>query len=111
MDCLFCKIANKEIPADIVLETEKCVAFRDLNPQAPTHILVVPKEHLDGIQSATEAHDLQAVLLCATEVARQQGVDNGGYRLVINAGQGAGQSVFHLHVHVLGGRPMAWPPG
>lgn len=111
MDCLFCKIINKEIPADIVLENDKCVAFRDVNPQAPTHILVVPREHVDGIQSATDADDLNAVLLCAAEVARKEGIDKSGYRLVINAGQGAGQSVFHLHVHILGGRPLAWPPG
>lgn len=111
MDCLFCKIVSKVTPADIVFENESCLAFRDINPQAPVHILIVPKVHVEGIQSATMEHDLQGLLLRAAEIARSEGIDKSGYRLVINAGQGAGQSVFHLHVHLLGGRPMAWPPG
>lgn len=111
MDCVFCKIAAKEIPADIVYENESCVAFRDLDPKAPTHILVIPKEHVEGLQAADENDDLQACMLAAAEVARMEGIDRAGYRVVINSGQAAGQSVYHLHIHVLGGRQMTWPPG
>jgi histidine triad (HIT) family protein len=112
MGCLFCKIVAREIPSQIVLETDRAVAFRDLRPVAPTHILVIPKKHIVGIAEATddEAPILGEVLLAAREAAKKEGL-TGGYRLVINSGPDAGQSVLHLHVHVLGGRSLAWPPG
>ena len=111
MGCIFCKIANKEAPCEIVYETKGFIAFRDLNPQAPTHILVVPKKHVDSINEAGDADDLQGLLLAAAEVARREGIAAQGYRLVINSGQQGGQTVDHLHVHILGGREMTWPPG
>jgi histidine triad (HIT) family protein len=112
-DCLFCKIAAREIPADIVHETDDVVAFRDINPQAPTHILLAPKKHLE---SAAVVTDDQAALLAeivqaAAHLARADGVDGSGWRLVTNVGADAGQSVPHLHFHLLGGRRMEWPPG
>lgn len=110
---LFEKIIAREIPADIVYEDEWCVAFRDVNPQAPVHALVVPRQPVVNVASATpeQAELLGRVLLAAAEVARRLGVAEGGYRLVLNNGEHGGQSVFHLHCHVLGGRPMSWPPG
>jgi len=111
MDCLFCKIVAREISADIVFENDACLAFRDLNPQAPTHILIVPKKHVDGLASVSADDDLQSLLLAASEIARQEGIDRLGYRVVINSGQQAGQTVLHLHVHLLGGRALEWPPG
>lgn len=111
MDCIFCKIASGEIPCDRVMETDAALAFRDINPQAPTHVLVIPKRHLPGVHAASEADELGALLLAAKEVARLEGVDRTGYRLVINSGQQGGQTVDHLHIHVLGGRQMTWPPG
>jgi histidine triad (HIT) family protein len=112
-ECLFCKIASKEQPADIVHASEHVVAFRDINPQAPTHILIISKEH---IESARAVGDKQADLLAevftaAAHLARAEGVDRTGWRLVTNVGQHAGQSVHHLHFHLLGGRQMSWPPG
>jgi histidine triad (HIT) family protein len=111
-DCLFCKIASGEIPADVVHETDHVVAFRDLQPQAPTHVLVIPKEHYaDAAALATGSPDTVARLVAAAAaVADADGLD-GHYRLVFNTGAGAGQSVFHTHLHVLGGRAMTWPPG
>lgn len=111
MDCIFCKIAAGEIPCDKVMETDSWLAFRDINPQAPTHVLVIPKKHVPGVQAATEDDDVGALLLAAKEIARIEGVDRTGYRLVINSGQQGGQTVDHLHLHVLGGRQMTWPPG
>ncbi|MBL1151046.1 MAG: histidine triad nucleotide-binding protein [Armatimonadetes bacterium] len=111
MDTIFAKIISREVPADIIYETDQVVAFRDINPQAPVHVLVVPKKWVKGIESATSEDDLQSLLLAAAEVARIEGVERSGYRMVINSGQHGGQTVDHLHVHVLGGRPMAWPPG
>jgi histidine triad (HIT) family protein len=111
MDCLFCKFASKEITPDVVYEDDSVLAFRDINPQAPTHILVIPKKHVSSLAEAGGEDDLQSLLLAAAEIARQEGVAGTGYRVVINNGEGAGQSVFHLHVHLLGGRPMTWPPG
>lgn len=111
MDCIFCKIAAGEIPCNKVLETETILAFRDINPQAPTHVLVIPRKHVSGVHAASEEDDLGALLLAAKEVARLEGIDRAGYRLVINSGQQGGQTVDHLHVHVLGGRQMTWPPG
>ncbi len=111
--CLFCRIARGESPAQIVRATPDLVAFRDLHPQAPTHILIVPRRHLSSV-SALEPGDAETVgrlFLAAREIAEAEGIAQGGYRMVINAGPDAGQSVFHLHLHLLGGRGMAWPPG
>jgi histidine triad (HIT) family protein len=112
MSCLFCGIAAGEIPATIVHETARTVAFRDLNPGAPTHVLVVPRDHYANAAELAEADPAYAgeVLAAAAAVARQEGL-TGGYRLVANTGSDAGQTVDHLHVHVLGGRQMGWPPG
>ena len=111
--CLFCNIIAKTIPADIVFENDHVVAFRDIRPVAPVHALVIPKQHITGIHEATpaEAAMLGQVLLAARDVAEKLGLATGGYRLVVNQGPDAGQSVFHLHCHVLGGRPLGWPPG
>lgn len=109
--CLFCRIIRKEIPATIVLENEHCIAFRDINGQAPTHVLVVPREHVASLDTARDSGVLGQVLLSAAQVARQEGVAEDGYRTVINTNAASGQTVFHLHAHVLGGRHMAWPPG
>ena len=111
--CLFCKIAAREIPADVVRESDRLLAFRDVNPQAPTHILIIPKEHIRSIAEIEEGHgDLLAdVAQAATQLARAEAIDESGWRLVTNVGPDAGQSVFHLHFHLLGGRMMGWPPG
>ena len=100
--CIFCKIAAHEIPTEIVHENDRIVAFRDTDPKAPTHILLIPKEHIGSIADIAQA---------ATHLAKTEGIDRSGWRLVTNVGPDAGQSVFHLHVHLLGGRPMQWPPG
>jgi histidine triad (HIT) family protein len=112
-DCIFCKIVAGEIPATVVREDEHTVAFRDLDPQAPTHVLVIPRRHLPDVGSlAAEAPDEVVPLFSAVRaVAEQEGVAESGYRSVFNTGAGAQQSVFHAHVHVLGGRAMTWPPG
>jgi histidine triad (HIT) family protein len=111
--CLFCNIVAGKTPAQLVFDNEHVVAFKDIRPVAPVHALVIPKEHITGIHDATseQAATLGQVLLAARTVAEQLGLADGGYRLVINQGPNAGQSVFHLHCHVIGGRPMAWPPG
>ncbi|MEV4892390.1 histidine triad nucleotide-binding protein [Nonomuraea sp. NPDC059023] len=112
-DCLFCKIVAKEIPADVVHESDRTLAFRDINPQAPTHVLVIPKEHHSDAAALAVADDGLAddVLKAAHAVAVQEGVAETGYRVVFNTGAGAGQTVFHVHAHVLGGRNLTWPPG
>jgi histidine triad (HIT) family protein len=110
-DCIFCRIGRKEIPSTIVAEDEYCVAFRDLNPQAPTHVLVIPREHVASLDEVRDAQLIGRVMLMAAEVARADGIVREGYRTVSNINAGAGQSVFHLHVHVLGGRRLGWPPG
>ncbi|MFG2078416.1 histidine triad nucleotide-binding protein [Nonomuraea maritima] len=112
-ECLFCKIVAKEIPAEIVHETGRTLAFRDINPQAPTHVLVVPKQHHADAAALAKADDGLAddVLKTAHDVAVQEGVAEEGYRIVFNTGPGAGQTVFHVHAHVLGGRSLTWPPG
>lgn len=111
-DTIFTKIINKEIPADIVFEDDSCIAFRDVNPQAPTHILVIPKVQIARLAEAGE--DDQALLghlmLKTREIAKNLGFEDA-YRVVINNGEGAGQTVFHLHIHLLAGRPFSWPPG
>ncbi len=111
-DCLFCRIAKGETPADVVLEREDVLAFRDVNPQAPTHVLVIPKEHVASLAAVDERHDrlLVSLIGAVNEVARQDGVADG-FRVVTNTGPAAGQSVDHLHLHVLGGRTFSWPPG
>ena len=110
-DCIFCRIVSREIPASLVAENEFAVAFRDLDPKAPTHLLVVPRRHIVSLADADDAAELGALMLLAAEVARSEGVAETGYRTVINTGANGGQSVFHLHAHVLGGRAMRWPPG
>ncbi len=109
--CLFCRIVRKEIPAKIVWEDSHALAFRDIDPKAPTHVLVVPKSHVASLNEATDATMLGRLLLAAREIAAEEGIAEAGYRVVLNTGVGAGQTVFHLHVHVLGGRQMVWPPG
>ena len=110
---LFEKIAARQIPAEIVHETGDLIAFRDIAPKAPTHVLVVPKKVIPRIAEAKEDNALLLgkLLLAAAEVARKLGLESGGYRLVINNGRDGGETVPHLHIHVLGGRPLAWPPG
>jgi histidine triad (HIT) family protein len=113
-DCIFCKIVAGEIPAGLVYEDDHTVAFRDINPQAPTHLLVIPRAHVASLSDAAEGNErelLGHVMAAAAQVAAQEGLKEGGYRTVINTGAGAGQSVFHLHAHVLGGRRLSWPPG
>ena len=111
-DCLFCKIANKELPSEIVKETDNTVAFKDINPAAPTHVLVIPKKHVASAQdlSASDGDLLGDMFEVMAEVARSAGVE-GGHRIVTNIASDAAQSVHHLHLHVLGGRTMSWPPG
>ncbi|MGH2442317.1 MAG: histidine triad nucleotide-binding protein [Chloroflexota bacterium] len=112
-DCLFCKIVLGEIPADIVHQDEDAVAFRDTQPQAPVHVLVVPRKHITGFSDATTGDTalLGAVCAMAARVAQIEGIEKTGYRCVINSGPDANQTVPHLHLHVLGGRRMGWPPG
>lgn len=111
--CLFCRIVAKEIPTDFLHQDDASIVIRDLNPQAPTHLLVIPQEHIESLDDAAQKDELLLghLLRVAARVANAAGLAEGGYRTVINNGAGAGQSVFHLHVHVLGGRPMNWPPG
>lgn len=111
-DCLFCSIVAGSVPAEVAGESEHSLAFRDVNPQAPTHVLVVPRRHVAdaGALAEASADELADVVLLARSVAEQEQLD-GDYRLVFNTGEGAGQSVFHAHLHLLGGRAMQWPPG
>ncbi len=112
-DCLFCKIIAGQIPATIVHSDDRCVVIRDINPQSPTHTLVIPRDHLESLDEAAQRDEplLGHLLRVGARIANDEGHGESGYRTVINTGAGAGQSVFHLHVHVLGGRPMSWPPG
>jgi histidine triad (HIT) family protein len=112
-DCLFCAIANGQVPATRVLESDRALAFRDINPQAPLHVLVIPKQHHQDVAALAKADDglLDDVITLAHEVARAEGVADTGYRVVFNTGADAGQTVQHVHAHVLGGRSLAWPPG
>jgi histidine triad (HIT) family protein len=110
-DCLFCRIVRKEIPVKIVAEDEHAIAFRDINPQAPVHVLVIPREHVASLDSATDAEMLGRLSLMAAAIARSEGVSGTGYRTVMNTNAAAGQTVFHVHLHLLGGRSMHWPPG
>lgn len=113
-DCIFCRIASGDIPATIVKRSAHAVAFRDLNPKAPTHVLVIPTTHVAAARDARDSEGekmLGALLAFATQVATELGLDAGGYRIVTNTGSDGGQSVFHLHLHLLGGRRLTWPPG
>lgn len=112
-DCLFCKIADGAIDADVVYEDDDVVAFRDINPQAPTHILVIPREHVATVDDLEPEHAplVGKLHLTARNLARDEGIAEEGYRLVMNTREGAGQSVFHIHLHLLGGRSLTWPPG
>lgn len=112
-NCIFCSIVDGRVPSTKVYEDEVCVAFNDLEPQAPTHILVVPRDHVDSLAAAdaSQRDTLGSLLLAAAEIARQRGFDENGYRVVINTNADGGQTVFHLHVHLLAGRPFIFPPG
>lgn len=111
-DCLFCKIAKKELDSDIVHESDNILVFRDINPAAPLHVLAIPKEHLASVNDLNREHAalLSEMFIALSTIAKREGTD-AGYRVVTNVGSDAGQSVFHLHLHLLGGRPMEWPPG
>ena len=112
-DCIFCRIVAGKIPADVVHEDPHLVAFRDASPQAPTHILVIPRDHISSLDTAGDEHRelLGRLLVASRNVARDEGLAEGGYRVVTNVGQDGGQSVHHIHLHVLGGRTLDWPPG
>lgn len=112
-NCIFCKIALGEIPSSRVYEDDSCIAFNDLSPQAPTHILVIPRDHIDSLDKASgdDADMLGHLLLAAANIARERGFADAGYRVVINTNSDGGQTVFHLHVHLLAGRPFVFPPG
>jgi histidine triad (HIT) family protein len=112
-DCLFCKIIKREIPASIVYEDDRVLAFNDINPQAPTHVLVVPKRHVASLNDLTTDDDQIVGELArrAAAIANERGISAGGYRTVFNTNRDAGQTVFHIHLHLLGGRVMHWPPG
>jgi len=112
-DCIFCKIANQEIAVPLVYQDDLLVAFRDINPAAPVHILIVPRKHISGLLELTDvdADMVGKILKVAADLARQEGIAEGGFRVVVNSGPDAGQSVPHLHFHLLGGRQLAWPPG
>ena len=113
MSCLFCDIAAGNRPAKVVWQNESLVAFRDINPQAPVHILIIPRKHIDNLNDLAEADSelMGQMILAAKEIAGQEGVAGDGYRLVLNCNRQAGQSVFHIHLHLLGGRWLHWPPG
>ena len=110
-DCLFCRIIRREIPATIVREDESTLAFRDIDPKAPTHVLIIPKTHVASLNEASDASMLGRLLLVARDIAATEGIDAAGYRTVINTGHDSGQTVHHVHLHLLGGRHMKWPPG
>lgn len=109
--CLFCRIVRREIPATFVVETDDCVAFRDVNPQAPVHVLVVPRQHVASLNDVTDPHLAGRLAIVAAEIARKEGIADSGYRTVFNTNADAGQTVFHIHLHLLGGRRLGWPPG
>ncbi len=112
-DCLFCRIAARTIPAQVVHETEHVLAFRDIDPKAPVHVLVIPKRHIASVNavSAGDAALLGELFVAARAIAEAEGLTDDGYRLVVNTGAGAGQTVWHIHLHLLGGRDLRWPPG
>jgi histidine triad (HIT) family protein len=110
-DCLFCRIVRKELPVALVAEDEHSIAFRDINPQAPVHVLVIPRAHVTSLDTANDAEMIGRLSLMAAQIARAEGVSEKGYRTVMNTNSAAGQTVFHVHLHLLGGRSMHWPPG
>jgi histidine triad (HIT) family protein len=110
-DCLFCRIVRKELPVALVAEDEHSIAFRDINPQAPVHVLVIPRAHVASLDTANDAEMLGRLSLMAAQIARAEGVSEKGYRTVMNTNSAAGQTVFNVHLHLLGGRSMHWPPG
>jgi histidine triad (HIT) family protein len=112
-DCLFCKILAGDIHAEVIYESDDAVAFRDINPQAPTHVLIIPRRHIATINDlqAGDESVVGSLYLAAKTIAAQEGLAEDGYRVVMNCNEGAGQTVFHLHLHLLGGRPLSWPPG
>ena len=112
-DCLFCKMISGEIPCDIVYEDESVFAFRDIDPKAPTHILLIPRKHIRSINELGESERNLAgeLLLTAKKIAKDEGIDESGFRTIFNTNSDGGQTVFHIHMHILGGRKMAWPPG
>ena len=112
-NCLFCKIIAREIPASIVYEDDRVLAFNDINPQGPTHVLVVPKRHIATLNDLGEGDDqiVGEVVRRAAAIAKERGIDAGGFRAVFNTNRDAGQTVFHIHLHLIGGRSLAWPPG
>jgi histidine triad (HIT) family protein len=110
-DCLFCRIVRGEIPATIVASNADCVAFRDINPAAPTHVLVIPKTHVESLNQVADFSTVAAMTRMAQEVASAEGISESGFRVVFNTNGHGGQTVFHLHLHLIGGRRMGWPPG
>ncbi|TYP54979.1 histidine triad nucleotide-binding protein [Thermosediminibacter litoriperuensis] len=113
MDCIFCRIARKEVPAAVVYEDGDILAFKDINPQAPIHLLIIPKQHLTSIMDIDDSNGdiVKKIIKVAKNLARENNIDNKGFRLVVNTGNDGGQTVHHLHFHLLGGRFMTWPPG
>ncbi|MEX0899115.1 MAG: histidine triad nucleotide-binding protein [Gammaproteobacteria bacterium] len=113
MNCIFCKMAAGEIKPDVVYEDDSVLAFRDMNPQAPTHVLVIPREHIETLNDVTDAQGrlIGRMVAAVRKIAAQEGIADSGYRTVFNCNAEGGQSVYHLHLHLLGGRPMSWPPG
>ncbi|MEQ1730840.1 MAG: histidine triad nucleotide-binding protein, partial [Vicinamibacterales bacterium] len=113
MSCLFCKIIDREIPASIVYEDERVLAFNDINPQASTHVLVIPRQHVATLNDLDSTHDaiVGELVRRASAIAKERGIDAAGYRTVFNTNRDAGQTVFHIHLHLIGGRSLAWPPG
>ena len=112
-DCLFCKIVAGEIPADIIFESDDTIAFRDINPQAPTHALIIPRRHVATINDLEDGDEALVgnLFLAARKIAADEGIADAGYRVAMNCNEAAGQTVFHLHLHILGGRQLGWPPG
>ena len=110
-DCLFCRLIRGEIPAKLVAQTPECVAFRDIDPQAPTHIVIVPRAHIPTLLDVKDPLIVEQMTKLATDVAKSEGVAESGFRVVVNTNANGGQTVFHLHMHLLGGRRMGWPPG
>ena len=113
MDCLFCKIVNGDIPANVLFEDEDVIAFEEIMPQAPSHFLVIPKRHISTLNDLTDAdaNVVGKLQITAAKVAKQKGIADNGYRVVMNCNEAGGQTVYHIHMHVLGGRAMTWPPG
>lgn len=112
-DCIFCRIVRKELPSKVLFENDRVLAFEDIRPRAPVHALVIPKDHFASLNEAPDGSEdlLGEIMTTAREIARLKGIDESGYRIVLNTGPHSGQEVFHIHFHVLGGRPLSWPPG